>query len=519
MRYFRFCFILFFVLFTYSSIQAQPVLKKDYSFVMDVPEIINIASSEAHFYALSRTEGMAVFRSRPDSLQWLYSSTGMQRRGNHLVADIRFAYLFGDGRRLTILEPTSVLGVYSSTNLPARPMDVKRMGQNLYVALGAKGLAKLSLESPETVAEAPQFIALPEIKGQEIVSLEGTNNRLFVLAGNNQLYLFNYDSPKLSLVRSVDLSENINRLFLANQTLYGSTPGGAIFEIDGQGELSELGAIGEEVTNLVAWQDWLVIRGTSNRLWTSYRHRSPTLWKKDTQAGNYITVSNNQIWLSEYNQITQVVATELPGDRPSGVMVADPANNGPFSIAKIQDYTIPHSKSLLFPIKLKGNVSAESVQFTYQSPDIRDAELRGQSFYWEPSSDDVGSHRVTIIASTRNGRTATTRFDINIRSFNSPPRFTPVRAVTIPVGRPFSLPINAIDPDGINKNLIRFLGVNLPEGASLNESTGTVRWTPTPRQVGKNTFRVIATDQYGAASSVDVTINVVDNIHRSGFNN
>jgi hypothetical protein len=78
------------------------------------------------------------------------------------------------------------------------------------------------------------------------------------------------------------------------------------------------------------------------------------------------------------------------------------------------------------------------------------------------------------------------------------------------VGRTFNLPVKAMDPDSDTKSLIRYLGVNLPNGASIDEQTGEFDWTPTERQIGKNSFRVIATDKYGAASSVDVTIRVIE---------
>lgn len=50
----------------------------------------------------------------------------------------------------------------------------------------------------------------------------------------------------------------------------------------------------------------------------------------------------------------------------------------------------------------------------------------------------------------------------------------------------------------------------MPDGATLNEKTGTFTWTPSDRQIGKSTFKVIATDRLGAASSVEVTLNVLD---------
>lgn len=513
MKLLRSCIMLILFLATTLSLRAQMTLTKDYSFVMDIPSVKTVASSPAHFYALSETEGMAVFRSRPDSLQWLYSSTGMQRRGDQVIADIRFAYLFGDNNRLTVLEPTSVLGVYSSTDLPARPLDVKRISNNLYVALGEQGLGNLSLETPEAVDSTLTFAAQQKLGNQSVISLAGTNDRLFVLTDNSQLLQLDFEDNQLNPSRTIELSEEINKLFLISSTLYGSSDSGHIYEIAGDGDLSELGSIPEQVSDIVAWQDWLVIRGISNRLWTSYQNQKPQLWKEDRKAGNYIAVCKGQLWLSEYNQITKINASKAaasPEDNDS----ASSDNSGSITLEEIQDITTPHSKSLLFPIRLQGNSSAQNVQFTYQSPNIQEAEVRGQSFYWEPSSDDVGSHSVTIIASAQNGKTTTTSFDIHVRSYNAPPRFTPIRSISIPVGEDFSFPLNAVDPDGINKNLIRFLGVNLPKGATINESTGMVRWTPTARQVGENTFRVIATDQYGAASSVDVTINVVNNVQR-----
>jgi len=62
----------------------------------------------------------------------------------------------------------------------------------------------------------------------------------------------------------------------------------------------------------------------------------------------------------------------------------------------------------------------------------------------------------------------------------------------------------------MHQNLVRYLGVDLPEGATVNEQTGEFIWTPTARQVGENKFRIIATDQYGAASSADIIIRVVN---------
>lgn len=513
--------ILLFVFFLALStaVNAQPTLKKDYSYVMEIPSMITMASSPAHLYALSDTEGMAVFRTHKDTLQWLYSSTGMEQRGNTVTADIRFAYLFGDSRRLTVLEPTSVLGVYSSTILPSNPLDAQRIGENLYVALGSKGLGKLSLKTPSSVDSMVTLVSRSRLKDKHIIDLEVNDNQLFALSQEQLLYQFtdNGKEQGTSLEQEFALSKPLNRIFLVKNTLYGADKEGNIYEIDGSGRLTAMGTIGETVNKIEAWKNWLIIRGGSNRLWTSYQNRSPELWKKDRKAGNFFTVTKGSLWLCEYNQISKVVtSTPTAGTPVSG---QQPGYTGSLSLKEISDQNIPHSKPLLLPIEFKSEIPANAVTITYQSQDISNAEVRGRSFYWQPSSGDVGLHNITIIATTSGGETDSTSFNIDVRSFNSPPRFAPIRPMSIPVGEQFTLPIQATDPDGQNKELIRFLGVNLPEGASINESTGEFTWTPSERQIGKNQFRVIATDQYGAAKSTDVTLNVIGNIQRDNTGN
>ncbi|MFW6348638.1 MAG: cadherin repeat domain-containing protein, partial [Cyclonatronaceae bacterium] len=70
-------------------------LSKDTSHQLEIPKLRSLAASDLHLYALSESDGLVVFRVHADSLQWLYSSESMQRRGNRLQADTRFAYLTG----------------------------------------------------------------------------------------------------------------------------------------------------------------------------------------------------------------------------------------------------------------------------------------------------------------------------------------------------------------------------------------------------------------------------------------
>ena len=236
------------------------------------------------------------------------------------------------------------------------------------------------------------------------------------------------------------------------------------------------------------------------------------MWKEDKDAGNFFTVTKGDLWISEYNKLSRII-TSVPGGSSDNNVTTKSSETytGEIALKGISNQVVPHTKSLLFPIRFEQAIPASAVQISYQSDNIAHAEIRGRSFYWQPTADDVGNHRVKIIASTNSGKTDSTSINIEVTSFNSPPRFAPIRTISIPINEEFSLPIKATDPDGSDRELVRYLGVDLPEGASIDEKTGEFTWSPTPRQIGKNEFRVIATDQYGAAKSIDITINVVEN--------
>ena len=472
-----------------------------------------IESSEAHMYVLSESEGMVVFRTKADSLQWLYSSTGMEQRGNTVTTDIRFAYLFGYNKRLTVLEPTSVLGVYSSTLLPKEPLDASRIGEHLYTALGSEGLGELSLRTPASVDSTISFIEQERLENDTIISLESSNDQLFVLSAKGMLYVFNQtEDGNISFSKELSMLRDLSNLFLVDDVLMGSDEEGNIYEINNAGELSKLGSIGESVTKIAQWNEWLIIKGESKRVWTSYQNRSPVLWKDNPNAGNYFTVAKGNLWFSEFNKISKIISGNQSTSSSSNQTSNESSN---LDLVEIENQVLPYPKPLILSLDLATSYPADKVQFSYQS-DVENAQIKGSGFYWQPQAQQVGTHQFKIVATTADGLSDSTRFSVEVRSFNAPPRFTPLRPISIPVGEEFTLPIKAIDSDGMDRNLVRYLGVDLPEGATIDEQTGRFVWQPTERQVGENTFRVIATDQYGAASSIDVSIRVVSASRDSG---
>ncbi len=475
---------------------------------MEINSIKTVESSPAHMYILSDQEGLVVFRTSSDTLQYLYASEGMERRGDRIQADVRFAYLYGDSQRLTVVEPTSVHGVYSSTNLPATPLSVQRLGNHIFIAMGPAGLGRLSLENPETVDSDPDILFESDIEGQQVIDLASDlGSRLYALTDERQLLLVDrVDADEnIELNRIVELDRNTSRIFLTSDELIGTDQDGEIFLINADGQTSRIASVDDPVQNLRIWQNKLVVRTQNNRLWIGEFGDQPELWKDNDDAGNFFAIANENLWIAEYNQITPVVETGTTPDEQEELSGAEERPE----IRPLENITIPFPRPVIIPLELASNHNPSEIDFSYRS-NVQNASIRGQSLYWQPSSNQIGRTEFTIAATTSSGISDTVSFTVDVRPFNTPPRFTPVRPVTINVNEEFELEFNAVDPDGLDPELIRYLGVDLPDGAELEERTGEFSWTPNIRQVGEYRFQVIATDQFGAATSKDVTINVIE---------
>src|SRR5690606_22602987 len=115
----------------------------------------------------------------------------------------------------------------------------------------------------------------------------------------------------------------------------------------------------------------------------------------------------------------------------------------------------------------------------------RAVPVKGNAMMWQPSNSNIGQNTFTVIANNRAGATDSTTFSVDIRQFNAPPRLTPQRQVSIPIEEEFRLQLTGVDPDGGDSELIRYSGVNLPDGIKLDAQTGLLVWTPNDRQLGR----------------------------------
>jgi hypothetical protein len=370
-------------------------------------------------------------------------------------------------------------------------------------------LVSVGLQTPESVDSEPISVDPDRFSDRIVNDLATDENRyLYVLSDNQFIDIYRFDSTEEQLVleESVELDETLEKIFFAGDELIGSSDSGDIFLIDSNGNTRRQNELGQSLDDLAFWGDEAVVRSRQGQLWIGRIGGELTLWKTNQGAGNHFATNKNRLFITEFNSIFPVKRS--PGEPSAGD--SGTRENVAFSIEPIETITLPFPKPLILPVNIRGysgNIS--DVTLSVESA-LNNIQVRGSSLFWQPGASDTGRHNITVTATTPDGRNSQASFVVDVKPFNSPPRFTPSREQSLPADERFELQITAFDPDGTHPDLIRYLGVDLPSGASLNEQTGLFEWEPTVRQVGSHTFRVIATDQFGAAASQDYTMQVME---------
>ena len=129
------------------------------------------------------------------------------------------------------------------------------------------------------------------------------------------------------------------------------------------------------------------------------------------------------------------------------------------------------------------------------------------TFTWTPAESQDGAHKFQITVSDGTA-TFYRPLIITVQEVNSPPVLNTISNQTIQKLSTFTLNITATDTD-IPTNTLSYSATNLPTGASINASTGTLTWTPAESQDGTHTIQVTVSDGTATASQ-SFTITVRD---------
>jgi hypothetical protein len=463
-----------------------------------------ISGSHTHFYVLSSTQGLAVFRASGDSLIYLYTSDALLRRGSKMHSDARFAYIYGNDSRITVIDPTVSQALYSVAALQQEPLGMARVGSRLFLAMGASGVASLSLVDPANMENTFQSVPVRFGPGEAAIDIVAQTNRIFVLGSTGTIYPFVVSSTTVTQEAPVPTGFNAKRIFSSNGSILLTTDIGNAIQWERPSFPVEIATIGSAVTDAHLTGAGWIVRTDDARLWKidQSAERTVSVLRDNPSAGNHITVNKGTIWINEFGRVSTLSEMSIP--------VATEGEETPSNqirIAKVSDRNIPFPQPLLVSFTL--DEGADQGINWYVRHTSGPVPVRGNALMWQPSSSEIGTNRFTVIATNRLGASDSLSFNVEVRQFNAPPRLTPTRPLSIPADEEFTFQLVGIDPDGSETDLVRYTGVNLPDGVRLDPQTGLLRWTPTDRQLGRHVLQIVTSDQFGASMSNEVILNVI----------
>ena len=127
-----------------------------------------------------------------------------------------------------------------------------------------------------------------------------------------------------------------------------------------------------------------------------------------------------------------------------------------------------------------------------------------------PNQSVVGIHHVRFTVTDSVGNKGTANITYEIKNVNDPPTISPVADQKVNRNTPFSLKVNASDPDlAYSSEVLVFSSDS--KLFDINEITGWINFTPKTAQAGKYTIKVSVTDLAGATASTSFKLEIVKN--------
>ncbi|MCK4658684.1 MAG: tandem-95 repeat protein [Phycisphaerae bacterium] len=126
---------------------------------------------------------------------------------------------------------------------------------------------------------------------------------------------------------------------------------------------------------------------------------------------------------------------------------------------------------------------------------------------WTPTSDQISTHQVTVRVDDNKGGWATQSYplSVSLHGDNHSPEITSTPTFTATVGEEYLYQVTTFDEDG---DQLSFSLDQAPSGASIDETTGLLSWTPVEGQVGVHQFIVRAADPFGGWATQTWTVAV-----------
>ncbi|WP_404783509.1 putative Ig domain-containing protein [Altericista sp. CCNU0014] len=211
---------------------------------------------------------------------------------------------------------------------------------------------------------------------------------------------------------------------------------------------------------------------------------TPSLFQAGTYAGIQVTATDGN------RSSTQTFSITVNNVNQAPVLVPLPIQSG--------RENVPLQFSLAAT-----DIDRDSVIYRAVTPLPSGASLdsRTGTFRWTPGYEQAGDYTFRFEATDPQGSTSEIAVAVKIDNVNRAPAIS-VSDRSAVLGQPLVFQVAGSDPD-LNTTLV-YSAKNLPDGATLNASTGEFRWTPGPGQAGSYTLNFEVSDGESTRSRTSV---------------
>ncbi len=188
--------------------------------------------------------------------------------------------------------------------------------------------------------------------------------------------------------------------------------------------------------------------------------------------------------------------------------------NRPPEVAAIGNQTVAENSAMSVPVQGSDPDQEDQGKLQYSSDNLPTGAMLDAAtgtLNWTPNFTQAGTYQINVKVADAGGLSAETTLSVTVSDVNRAPQLQPVSPKTIDEGSSLSFALAANDED--TDNSLTYTIDNLPDGATLNGSSGNFSWTPGYDQ--SDTYSLNAKVSDGTAESTTTVSVTVNDINRT----
>lgn len=185
-------------------------------------------------------------------------------------------------------------------------------------------------------------------------------------------------------------------------------------------------------------------------------------------------------------------------------------------LAEIENYTVDENQQVSFTISGSDPDVDDEGKLVFTAENLPEGAVfdpAALSFQWTPTYEQSGEYQVSFNAADPAGSTDQKISIVTVNHVNRPPTLDPIAAQTVDENQALTLQLNGADPDAEDRGKLIYQVTNLPKGATLDQSSGSIAWTPAFNQADEYQLTAQVTDAAGLLAEQPFTI-TVNNVNR-----